>query len=216
MVQSPTGTCPPQGLPVLSHGKHRNPTRGACFMEYTSILAGERFTDSPACVDVELAAVLRGANDRLSDDERTAMVPLLGRAIGLVVPAPEFAAGRVGIWRRRRAVGESDSVARTEALRRTVADRFLREVGVGPSHPRWNWYHGHLRLSRLFWELLDEPAPPETPAEHAERLVARLELLHRCYEMGLAEIGVPREAVPAASAPEPAGGPAARAAAGHG
>ena len=30
----------PDGVPVLSRGKHRSPRRGACFMEFASFLAG--------------------------------------------------------------------------------------------------------------------------------------------------------------------------------
>src|ERR1700712_1619953 len=86
----------PDGLPVLSRGKHRNPTRGACFMEYTALLAGEPFSDAPTCVDRELAAVLRHANDKLSDDARPRLLPLLGRSVGLVVRAPYRMAGPPG------------------------------------------------------------------------------------------------------------------------
>lgn len=78
----------PAAMPVLSRGRHRGPARGACSLEYTALLAGEPFTDHPACVDGELAAVLRHANDRLSDGDRFRLTPLLGRAIGLVVPGP--------------------------------------------------------------------------------------------------------------------------------
>src|SRR3712207_1029144 len=53
----------PDAMPVLRRGRHKNQSRGACFMEYTALLAGEPFTDEPLCVDGELAAVLRGAND---------------------------------------------------------------------------------------------------------------------------------------------------------
>jgi hypothetical protein len=38
----------PALLPVLSRGKHRNPRKGACFMEFASLLAGERWSDHPA------------------------------------------------------------------------------------------------------------------------------------------------------------------------
>src|ERR1700712_3852244 len=78
----------PDGLPVLSRGKHKHPGKGACFMEYTALLAGEPFGDAPGCVDRELAAVLRHANDTLSDADRPRLVPLLGRSVGLVVPRP--------------------------------------------------------------------------------------------------------------------------------
>ena len=60
----------PDGLPVLGRGRHRSPSRGACFLEYTALLAGEPFSDEPACVDRQLAAVLRRANDVLSDADR--------------------------------------------------------------------------------------------------------------------------------------------------
>src|SRR6185312_15571754 len=84
---SPAATVP-AGLPLLSRGKHRNPSRGACFMEFTSLLAGVPFSDDPCCVDGELASVLRGANDKLSDADRPRLLPLLGRAIGLAVEPP--------------------------------------------------------------------------------------------------------------------------------
>ena len=45
----------PDLLPVLSRGKHRNPRKGACFMELASYLAGERWSDHPACTHPLLA-----------------------------------------------------------------------------------------------------------------------------------------------------------------
>ncbi|MEJ7744096.1 MAG: hypothetical protein WKF73_17085 [Nocardioidaceae bacterium] len=39
----------PDVVPVLSRGKHRNPRKGACFMEFASFLAGERWSDHPRC-----------------------------------------------------------------------------------------------------------------------------------------------------------------------
>jgi hypothetical protein len=49
----------PDMLPVLSRGKHRNPRKGACFMELASYLAGERWSDHPACTHPLLASVAR-------------------------------------------------------------------------------------------------------------------------------------------------------------
>jgi hypothetical protein len=200
MVQNPSASTPPQALPLLSHGKHRNPSRGACFMEYTSVLAGEPFSDSPRCVDAELATVLRAANDMLDEDERPALVPLLGRAIGLVVPVPELPAGRAGFWLRRRPHGEDPALARTAALRRSVSERLLREVGVTQSHARWGWYARQTRVSRLFWELMNEPTPPQSPPAYLEQLVGRLGLLHACYEKALEDLGLRGPAAPARSA----------------
>ena len=38
----------PALLPTLSPGKHRSPRKGACFMEFAALLAGERWSDHPA------------------------------------------------------------------------------------------------------------------------------------------------------------------------
>jgi hypothetical protein len=40
---------PPDLVPILSPGKHPSPRTGACFMELASLLAGERWSDHPAC-----------------------------------------------------------------------------------------------------------------------------------------------------------------------
>src|SRR5947209_8313094 len=146
----------PAALPILGPGRHRDPSRGACFMEYTSLLAGEAFTDSPPCVDAELAAVLRGANDILSEEGRARLVPLLGRAIGLVVRRPDGRpAPRRPRLRRRPETDETDLlVAR---LRLSVSDRLIRGVGATASGTRGTWYGRTIRVSRLFWELMTEP-----------------------------------------------------------
>jgi hypothetical protein len=39
----------PELVPVLSRGKHRSAGQGACFMELVSLLAGEQWSDHPAC-----------------------------------------------------------------------------------------------------------------------------------------------------------------------
>src|SRR4051812_29065361 len=122
----------PDAMPMLNRGKQRNPSRGACFMKYTALLAGEPFTDQPRCVDGELAAVLRGANDLLSDADRRLLVPLLGRAIGLgVEPPPPGPTGyrRAAVRRRREmAAPYQERMAR---LRREATRRFL--AALGPS-----------------------------------------------------------------------------------
>lgn len=76
----------PDIMPVLSHGNHEAPSQGACFMEYTALLAGEPFTDRPNCVDRELSSAMMWINDILPDVDRHLLVPFLGRGIGLVYP----------------------------------------------------------------------------------------------------------------------------------
>jgi hypothetical protein len=74
---------PPNLLPILSPGKHRNPRTGACFMELASLLAGERWSDHPACTHPLLAAVARHVNDHTSDAGRQRLAELIPSVIGL-------------------------------------------------------------------------------------------------------------------------------------
>ncbi len=73
----------PDILPVLSRGKHRNPRKGACFMELASYLAGERWSDHPACTHPLLASVARLVNDHTSDEGRPRLAELIPSVIGL-------------------------------------------------------------------------------------------------------------------------------------
>jgi hypothetical protein len=70
-------------LPILSRGKHRNPRRGACFMEFASLLAGEPWSDHPACTHPLLAAMARHVNDHTSDAGRARLAELIPSVIGL-------------------------------------------------------------------------------------------------------------------------------------
>jgi hypothetical protein len=74
---------PPELLPTLSRGKHRSPRKGACFMEFASVLAGERWSDHPACTHPLLAALARHVNDHTSDAGRARLAPLIPSVIGL-------------------------------------------------------------------------------------------------------------------------------------
>ena len=70
-------------VPVLSRGKHRSPRKGACFMEYASHLAGERWSDHPACTHPAVASLARAVNDCTSDSGRSRLVPMIPSVIGL-------------------------------------------------------------------------------------------------------------------------------------
>lgn len=76
-----TSTRPPEGLPVLEAGAHRDAEAGSCLMEYVSVLAGERFTDRPRCTHPALAAVAWQVNDAVSS---TARQQLGTRAVTLI------------------------------------------------------------------------------------------------------------------------------------
>jgi hypothetical protein len=70
-------------VPILSRGKHRRPDKGACFMEFASYLAGERWSDHPACTHPLLASRARQINDRVSDAYRQQLVRAVPDVIGL-------------------------------------------------------------------------------------------------------------------------------------
>lgn len=73
----------PELIPLLSRGKHRSPRKGGCFMEYASLLAGERWSDHPRCTHPLLATVARAVNDFTSDSGRSRLVGLIPSVIGL-------------------------------------------------------------------------------------------------------------------------------------
>jgi hypothetical protein len=72
----------PDGIPVLSRGRHRTPRRGACFMELASMLAGERWSDHPCCTHPLLAHLARMVNDHTSDGGRQTLAPLIPSVVG--------------------------------------------------------------------------------------------------------------------------------------
>ena len=82
-------TLAPDSVPVLSPGRHRNPRRGACFMEMASYLAGEPWSDHPACTHPLLADLARRVNDLSSDAGRRALAPLIPSVIGRLGDGPE-------------------------------------------------------------------------------------------------------------------------------
>jgi hypothetical protein len=77
-------------VPILSRGRHRNPRRGGCFMEYASYLAGVAWSDRPECTHPLLALVAREVNDEISDAGRVTLVPLIPDVLGLTTDDPRL------------------------------------------------------------------------------------------------------------------------------
>ena len=75
-------------LPILGRGKHRHPKHGACFMEFASYLAGERWTDHPQCTHPLLASLARQVNDHITDGARQSLVELVPDVIGMTSNDP--------------------------------------------------------------------------------------------------------------------------------
>ena len=78
----------PDVMPILSPGRHRSPLRGACFMEFASYLAGERWSDHPACTHGTLAHLARMVNDLTSDAGRARLTSLIPAVVGLTSDDP--------------------------------------------------------------------------------------------------------------------------------
>ena len=68
----------------LSKGNHKSPQHGMCVMEAVAYVAGEPWTDCPACASVVIATFLRNWNDALpTDADRTRLlVPLVADIVG--------------------------------------------------------------------------------------------------------------------------------------
>jgi hypothetical protein len=102
---------------------HLNPEDGACLMEYTSVLAAERFTDHPRCTDPTLATLARLVNDATSDEGRHRLVPL---------------APRLAVAARTDAVGSASLVLATLLRVREATDRPLaRQLRAARRWLRW-------------------------------------------------------------------------------
>ena len=70
-------------IPKLGRGEHRSRVDGACIMEAVSYVAGEKWSDAPACACPVISGFLRTWNDGLSDTERDALLrPLILRVVG--------------------------------------------------------------------------------------------------------------------------------------
>jgi hypothetical protein len=78
----------PDVMPILSPGRHRSPRRGACFMEFASYLAGERWSDHPSCTHGTLAHLARMVNDLTSEVGRARLTPLIPSVVGLTSDDP--------------------------------------------------------------------------------------------------------------------------------
>ena len=70
-----------EALP-LAHGSHGSINEGLCVMEAVAYIAGEPWTDSPACACPVIAAFLRSWNDGLPDDKRQELKQYIPMLVG--------------------------------------------------------------------------------------------------------------------------------------
>ena len=119
----------PDGLPVLTVGRHRSPESGSCVMEYVSVLAGEPWSDSPGCTHRALGALARRVNDDVGPQARPALAALAPRLVGALGPdvATDLviaAVARVGLEH----APEDPALIR---VRRRAGARIARPAGTG-------------------------------------------------------------------------------------
>ncbi|TQL47736.1 hypothetical protein FB562_0804 [Homoserinimonas aerilata] len=141
----------PEIMPVLSAGRHRRPRQGACFMEFASYLAGERWSDHPQCTHPLLAFLARGVNDFTGDDGRQRLAPLIPSVIGLTGSDP-----RLDVVLALRAATTALPVV-AESRQRALAsgviscERMLEALG-GASEEEREMVRGVSRDTPLAWE----------------------------------------------------------------
>src|SRR5487761_220767 len=126
------------GLPVpVAPGRHPGPGDEACLMELASALAGEPWSDHPACVHPVLAAVARAVNDRVGDAAREWLAPLVPQMIGTADagpggrPRPERCAQLVLLCARTALRLSPFMAAEMESARLTALSVLSRPAGAG-------------------------------------------------------------------------------------
>jgi hypothetical protein len=122
----------PEMVPILSRGKHRSPSKGACFMELASFMAGERWSDHPACTHQLLASLARLVNDHTSDPGRHRLAGLIPSVIGLTSPDPKV---DVVVALRSAAMAlpvSAEERQRAMAVAIIVANDLLDQLGERP------------------------------------------------------------------------------------
>src|SRR5215469_10789169 len=67
---------------VLSVGSHASAEDGMCVMEMVSYIAGETWSDSPACASPVISSFLRSWNDSLDDETRQRLRSYARRVTG--------------------------------------------------------------------------------------------------------------------------------------
>jgi hypothetical protein len=66
----------------LAPGRHAAPEQGVCTVELASMLAGDRFSDSPRTACAAVAAFVRGYNDAIDDARRQDLLAIAALLVG--------------------------------------------------------------------------------------------------------------------------------------
>jgi hypothetical protein len=84
-IDFPAGALPDH-LPRLDRGAHPEGSGQVCAMEAAAWLAGEPWSDQPRSVHPVVAHVARAVNDRIADDERQTLWPLIVASLDTARP----------------------------------------------------------------------------------------------------------------------------------
>ena len=109
-------------MPVLSSGAHNSPQDGACVMEYISLLAGEDWSDTPSCTHPALAKAAQIVNDRLYNNNRYLIVPLIGRLFGTADVGTDEERKRVSVGLAQWCAAANATAATNAAYAADAAD----------------------------------------------------------------------------------------------
>jgi hypothetical protein len=86
-------------LVELARGQHTGPGDGACLMEAAAYLAGEAWSDAPACASDVIAGLLRTWNDLLPERPRQELRRYLPRIVASQgTPAQETQRAELAAW----------------------------------------------------------------------------------------------------------------------
>ncbi|MFI7013689.1 hypothetical protein [Streptomyces sp. NPDC050164] len=138
---------------------HLHPDDGACLMEGAALLAGGRFTDSPAGTHPALAALARVVNDSVDDATRQALWPLAAELADARPADRAYAPLLVGT------VVDVARVLRPASRRLARHGRACRRRGERLAHVRAGGLPG--RIADLLWWR----GPGRRRLEHALRVV---------------------------------------------
>jgi hypothetical protein len=159
----------------LSRGRHVAPEHGVCTVELASMLAGDRFSDSPRTACAAVAAFVRGYNDAIDDNRRQDLFAIAALLVGssstqeetharmwrLISFARDLRPRRLGVLGPR--LSYEDDLVKCESAGRHVAK-------VARHHPRV-----HAEALDLLQALLAEPVVvpvmPEAPEAPEPALV---------------------------------------------
>jgi len=111
----------------LSKGKHISAEDGACVMELASMLAGEPFSDHPACACPVIGSFLRAYNDSVDDERRQDLYAYASKVVG------SRGGGVVQRARAERLAQWEFDLRRRRWIRRLLPER-LRTIGLHPRH----------------------------------------------------------------------------------